>query len=61
MLPDLPWLRDAFREAGYDFGDWEGELWIFEKHLSQQGGAKPAVPSRQSGTAPAETEGDHGC
>ena len=30
MLPDLAWLRDAFRAAGYDYGDWEGELWIFE-------------------------------
>jgi GNAT superfamily N-acetyltransferase len=33
MLPDLPWLRDAFRSAGYGPGDWEGELWIFERTL----------------------------
>jgi GNAT superfamily N-acetyltransferase len=36
MLPDLPWLRDAFRQAGFGFGDWEGELWIFEMHLDQE-------------------------
>jgi GNAT superfamily N-acetyltransferase len=33
MLPDIAWLRDAFRSAGYGFGDWEGELWIFERQL----------------------------
>jgi GNAT superfamily N-acetyltransferase len=33
MLPDLPWLRDAFRAAGYDQGEWKGELWIFERRL----------------------------
>jgi ribosomal protein S18 acetylase RimI-like enzyme len=33
MLPDLPWLRDAFGAAGYEPGDWEGELWIFERRL----------------------------
>ena len=33
MLPDLPWLRDAFGTAGYSPGDWEGELWIFERRL----------------------------
>jgi GNAT superfamily N-acetyltransferase len=33
MLPDVDWLRAAFRAAGYGFGDWEGELWIFERRL----------------------------
>ena len=33
MLPDLHWLRDCFRTAGYGFGDWEGELWIYERWL----------------------------
>lgn len=33
MVPDLAWLRDAFRSAGYGFGHWEGELWIFERRL----------------------------
>jgi GNAT superfamily N-acetyltransferase len=38
MLPDLPWLRDAFGTAGYGQGDWEGELWIFERFLEPGGG-----------------------
>jgi predicted GNAT family acetyltransferase len=33
MLPDLAWLRDAFRAAGYDQGEWKGELWIFERRF----------------------------
>jgi GNAT superfamily N-acetyltransferase len=37
MLPDLNWLRDAFRSAGYGFGEWEGQLWIFESRLVQSG------------------------
>jgi GNAT superfamily N-acetyltransferase len=36
MLPDLAWLRDAFHAAGYGCGDWEGELWIFERWLVDQ-------------------------
>ena len=35
MLPDVAWLRESFRAAGYDFGDWDGELWIFERWLAQ--------------------------
>jgi len=35
MLPDLTWLRDAFRAAGYDQGEWKGELWIFERRLDE--------------------------
>ena len=35
MLPDLPWLRDAFRAAGYDQGEWKGELWIFERRFDE--------------------------
>jgi hypothetical protein len=37
MVPDLPWLRDVFGAAGYSFGDWEGELWIFERRLDPLG------------------------
>jgi GNAT superfamily N-acetyltransferase len=39
MLPDLSWLREAFGAAGYGPGDWEGELWIFERrlHLHDEG------------------------
>jgi GNAT superfamily N-acetyltransferase len=33
MIPHVTWLRNAFHEAGYGFGDWEGELWIFERWL----------------------------
>ena len=44
MLPALDWLREAFGQAGYGPGDWEGELWIFEKTL--------ALPARRAVTAP---------
>ncbi len=41
MLPDVPWLRDAFAAAGYGLrGDWGGELWIFELRLE----AGPSSP-----------------
>jgi len=33
MLPGLDWLQDLFRTAGYGPGDWQGELWIFERRL----------------------------
>jgi hypothetical protein len=36
MLPDLAWLRDAFHAAGYGFGEWQGELWIFERWFVQE-------------------------
>lgn len=35
MLPDLPWLREAFRAAGYEQGEWKGELWVFERRLGE--------------------------
>jgi GNAT superfamily N-acetyltransferase len=31
MLPDVAWQREAFRAAGYGFGEWEGEMWVFER------------------------------
>jgi hypothetical protein len=34
MLPDLPWLREAFESTGYCAGRWEGQLWIFERWLT---------------------------
>lgn len=37
MLPDLAWLRDALQAAAYGYGDWEGELWIFERWLDPWG------------------------
>jgi GNAT superfamily N-acetyltransferase len=39
MVPDLAWLRDAYHAAGYDSGDWEGELLVFERWLTQGGGS----------------------
>lgn len=38
MVPDVDWLRDAFCAAGYGFGDWQSELWIFERWLSPASG-----------------------
>jgi hypothetical protein len=45
MVPALGWLRDALGEAGYGPGEWEGELWVFERRLA---GEAPA-PGRRSG------------
>jgi GNAT superfamily N-acetyltransferase len=45
MIPDLEWLREAFRPAGYDWGDWDGELWVFESRLTEPPGEDP--PERQ--------------
>jgi GNAT superfamily N-acetyltransferase len=60
MLPDLPWLRDAFHEAGYAPGDWEGELWIFETHVSPEAGADRAVSRAQPQSPQAAPGGDRG-
>jgi GNAT superfamily N-acetyltransferase len=38
MVPEVDWLRNAFRAAGYGFGDRESELWIFERWLSPASG-----------------------
>jgi hypothetical protein len=38
MLPDVTWLREAFRAAGFGLGDWEGELWIYERRFDEEGG-----------------------
>ena len=37
MLPELAWLREAFGTAGFGYGDWKGELWVFERLLSARG------------------------
>lgn len=42
-LIDLEWLREAFRIAGYGFGEWEGELWIFERWLAPRDGEENDV------------------
>jgi GNAT superfamily N-acetyltransferase len=36
MVPDLAWLRAALGDAGYSLGDWEGDLWIFERWLARE-------------------------
>ncbi len=36
MLPGVDWLRDALGTAGYGPGDWQGELWVFARRLSQE-------------------------
>jgi GNAT superfamily N-acetyltransferase len=38
MLPNLTWLRYSFQAAGYAFGDWDGQLWVFERQLGHGGG-----------------------
>lgn len=54
MVPDLVWLRDAFAAAGYGPGDWDGELWIFERWLAGEppvlaGEPTPSHGARSSG------------
>lgn len=39
MVPNLTWLRDALGDAGYGFGQWEGEVWLFERWLAPEQGA----------------------
>jgi GNAT superfamily N-acetyltransferase len=38
MLPNLTWLRESFEAAGYDFGDWDGQLWVFERYFDRVNG-----------------------
>jgi hypothetical protein len=45
MVADVSWLRDAFQTAGYGCGDWEGELWIFERWLVHRRRAGDLVES----------------
>ena len=51
MVPDLPWLRDALGDAGHVSGDWEGELWIFERWLvegSRAGDPDDPIPDGEA-------------
>lgn len=36
MLPCVDQLLDTLSTAGYGPGDWQGELWVFERRLSQE-------------------------
>jgi GNAT superfamily N-acetyltransferase len=46
MVPGMDWLRDALSEAGYGTGEWEGELWVFERWLE---GEAPSPGARSNG------------
>ena len=35
MLPRVPWLREAFLAAGFEAGDWNDELWVYELRLDR--------------------------
>jgi GNAT superfamily N-acetyltransferase len=48
MLPAVPWLQAAFAAAGYGPGDWDGELWVFERWLAA-GEAGPAGRGEREG------------
>jgi GNAT superfamily N-acetyltransferase len=50
MVPDLGWLRGALGQAGYRPGDWEGELWIFERWLAEGAAAPAAEPAAGADT-----------
>ena len=47
MVPDLGWLRADLSRAGYGTGEWEGELWVFERWLVGQ--ASPPSESSAGG------------
>lgn len=36
-LPEVAWLREAFAQAGYAFGEWRGEMCLYERHFPQPG------------------------
>ena len=38
-LPEIEWLRGVFQAAGFDYGDWKGALWLFERRFGAPGGA----------------------
>ena len=52
LVSDVGWLRGALSEAGYGPGEWEGELWVFERWLSgeaPESTGDPAAPSHGGG------------
>lgn len=46
MIPAVDWLREAFHAAGYDRGDWDGELWVFESRLNHAAPGDPSASGR---------------
>lgn len=49
MLPELPWLREAFQTAGFGPGDWDGEMWLMERFLGEDRDAEPGREAGQRG------------
>jgi GNAT superfamily N-acetyltransferase len=52
MVPNLTWLREALGDAGYGFGQWEGEVWLFERWLTREQGASIADSQAMGAHAP---------
>lgn len=42
-LPELTWLRNAFASAGYGFGEWQAEMWLFERRFPPGEGEAHAI------------------
>jgi len=52
LVSDIGWLRGALSEAGFGPGEWEGELWVYERWLSEDApelAGDPAAGSRNGG------------
>ena len=49
LVSDIGWLRGALSDAGYGSGEWEGELWVFERWLS---GDAPQPPGDSASPSP---------
>jgi len=37
-LPEVDWLREAFASAGYGFGEWHGEMCLYERRFDRTEG-----------------------
>jgi GNAT superfamily N-acetyltransferase len=37
-LPEIEWLREAFASTGYAFGEWHGEMFLFERRFDRPEG-----------------------
>lgn len=36
-LPEVAWLRESFASAGYAFGEWKGEMCLYERRFTGMG------------------------